>query len=339
MAKNLNLQAEGAKCYGEGTRMFSADSIARNCEIYGRLYSWETAMSACPEGWHLPYYAEWKQLVDYAGTDYRTKLMAASSDYWAIATFAGTDDYGFSGLPGGIYSDREFSFIYYSGEWWSTTERTPSGAHYMNTTTGIAGAHDKSSLLSVRCVQGPPGCTPVDNTDTQYCLGESGTMKNYGSMTDKGGKTYKTVVIGEQTWMAENLDYEVEFSKCYDNKPENCEKYGRLYDWLAATEVCPSGWHLPSEAEWKTFTEVAPKYYENNSLRARSRVGAVDRYGFSAIGGGRGRGSSFYDVADDYWWSATEYDASKAIGYGGSSSFNYASATKTDFYSVRCLKD
>jgi uncharacterized protein (TIGR02145 family) len=334
MAKNLNFQAEGAKCYFEGTRLVSADSIAKNCEIYGRLYSWETAMDACPDGWHLPYYAEWKQLLDYVGTDYRTKLMAASS-----VNGTGTDDYGFAALPGGHY-DNSFSFIYSLHYFWTATERTvTSGNIYYS--MGL-GASDKSDLLSVRCVQGPSGgCTSADNNDTHYCLNESGTMKNYGSVTDKGGKTYKTVVIGEQTWMAENLDYEVEFSKCYGNKPENCEKYGRLYDWLAATEVCPAGWHLPSDAEWVTLDKATGVGLGDSPyLRARGRGDAVDRYGFSALGGGRGSSNgSFYNFADDYWWSSTEDGASNAISHGSNQDYIHYTSAKTDFRSVRCVKD
>jgi len=175
-----------------------------------------------------------------------------------------------------------------------------------------------------------------------------------GSFIDtRDNKTYKIVNIGKQTWMAENLNCDVSGSKCYGNKSENCTKYGRLYDWATALTVCTSGWHLPSDAEWTTLEKYVGNL-EGTKLKATSgwvnRYGepegnGTDDYGFAALPGGLGGSDGFYHAGSiGYYWSSTEYNANTNYAYYRIISYNdnYVgrfSDEKSDFYSIRCVRD
>jgi uncharacterized protein (TIGR02145 family) len=169
------------------------------------------------------------------------------------------------------------------------------------------------------------------------------------SMTDnRDDKSYKTIKIGSQTWMAENLNYEAEGSKCYGNNPSNCDMYGRLYNWETAREACPQGWHLPSDAEWTTLTDyVSPS--PETKLKAMSgwNNNGRDTYGFAALPGGFASSDGSFDTVGSFgfWWSSTQINATNAYNryiYGSSSNVsrnrNY-SVNKSYYYSVRCVKD
>ena len=170
------------------------------------------------------------------------------------------------------------------------------------------------------------------------------------TFTDKrDGKVYKIVKIGSQVWFAENLNYDVKGSVCYDNKAENCAKYGRLYDWEMAVKACPAGTHLPTNEEWTVL---------ENSVRSRPTAGTklkssegwnhngngTDDYGFSALPGGQVRYDGIFDGTGyfGYWWSATENEADYAwyriIYYYSEYVYGYY-LNKAYLFSVRCVVD
>jgi len=142
-----------------------------------------------------------------------------------------------------------------------------------------------------------------------------------GTFTDtRDKKTYKTVKIGEQIWLAENLNYGAKGSNCYGKKPANCAKYGRLYDWSTAKSACPKSWHLPSKEDWdKLIVTVGDSLTGGKHLKATSgwknnkngNLGnGKDTYGFAALPGGMQGfappdGDYFNDVGEEgYWWSS-----------------------------------
>jgi len=158
----------------------------------------------------------------------------------------------------------------------------------------------------------------------------------YEDFTDsRDGKTYKSVVIGEQTWMAENLNYDESGSYCV-----YCDIYGRLYGWEDATRVCPDGWHLPSIGEWYRLLSFADWSWTDLKSEKGWAAGleGTDIYGFSALPGGGGE-QYYEDMTGDYgsWWSNTTADGGAYFANTGS--YNGTFASIYDFYSVRCVKD
>jgi len=177
--------------------------------------------------------------------------------------------------------------------------------------------------------------------------------REMSSFTDsRDNKTYKTVKIGNQTWMAENLSYALNGSKCgnaygflKDENTETCNKYGRLYNWEAALKACPSGWHIPKDSEWETLVKAAGgSSVAGDKLKAASGWNGTDDFGFSALPGGSGEynGDFSYDGLIGNWWSGSESNANYA--YSRRMLHDYKNVywylnLKSFLFSVRCVEN
>jgi uncharacterized protein (TIGR02145 family) len=178
------------------------------------------------------------------------------------------------------------------------------------------------------------------------CKKDEESDETTGEFTDsRDGQVYKWVKIGNQVWMAENLNYETPNSWWYDNNSANGDIYGRLYTWAAAMNgesssnsvpsgvqgVCPDGWHLPSDAEWTVLTDylggesvAGGKMKEAGTVHWNSpNTGATNSSGFTALPGGLSYTSGDFNYLGSigHWWSATESSSTNAWGrtlrYGG----------------------
>ena len=240
-----------------------------------------------------------------------------------------------------------------------------------------------SVLLLVACSD---GVTP-QSSDSETSVSSSSSVTGRTScdvnidkncfMDSRDGQTYKTVTIGSQTWMAENLNYETANSYCYNDNANNCSKYGRLYTWAAAMDsvgtwskngkgcgygttcsptypvrgICPEGWHLPTEAEFETlFTAVGGESTAGKVLKSTtgwttySGITNEDAFAFSALPAGyRNLNGYCYNEGDyAYFWCSTEGNTDYAHNvnlYYGNGGAYLGSYSKGYGFSVRCLKD
>lgn len=172
---------------------------------------------------------------------------------------------------------------------------------------------------------------------------------SFGEFKDVNGNNFKTVKIGKQVWMAENLNVKMENSWCYANDQLYCEKYGRLYSWSAARTACPVGWHLPSKSEFEElFETVDGQRTACKMLKAAegwpNRGKGIDEYSFTALPGGyrNSVGVCNYEGSGAYFWSSSEGDNRLAyrVWLHFDNDYAYLSKdVKTYGFSVRCLKD
>ncbi len=176
-------------------------------------------------------------------------------------------------------------------------------------------------------------------------------------------KEFKSVKIGKQVWAAENLAVKTDESGCYENKIENCKKYGRLYSWKSARKACPEGWTLPTMDDIRSLTSyMMEKGSSQESLgtdlkssdgwnKNKGNPKGNNKYKFNALPSGRCNYISSYDnelgscsLLEDValFWTATSIDDNFASAVRldfDKTTFNGDVNFKTNLLAVRCIKE
>lgn len=174
----------------------------------------------------------------------------------------------------------------------------------------------------------------------------------------RDGKSYVIADIGNQTWFAQNINYDTTDSWWYNDDSANGDIYGRLYTWESAQTVCPDGWHLPSDAEWKTLEmqlgmsqAVADEYLwrgteEGKAMKSTSgwneNGNGTNSSGFNGLAGGF-YGLVYKSVGEGgNWWTSTEASSSNAwqrgLTFAKPQVFRF-DPPKDFRLSVRCVKN
>ncbi len=214
-----------------------------------------------------------------------------------------------------------------------------------------------------QCEKDDNNGNPSDHIDSKH---------NFGTLTDNSdGKTYKTIQIGDQVWMAENLAHVPDSGnyRAYDDDQTNVATYGYLYDWETAQLVAPDGWHLPSKEEFQQLED----YLAENGFSYTGELGSdaiakalcastnwntdiytdgapsnngypekINMTGFSALAAGLYHYSYSRMGTSGYWWSSTNLNDYVATTFHIRSDYTTTflySIEMDNYFSVRCIKD
>lgn len=284
------------------------------CESYGRLYEWSAAKNACPKGYRLPNAADFAQLSSSMEKETFNPLYAGFRNKNNTELFGKKADFWTASVDG-----KRAVYFYSKPE----------------ETTFLPSTFNKKAAMSVRCIEG------VLEQDF-----------NYSYITDeRDNQVYKTVKIGNQEWMAENLNFALDGTYCYDNDEANCEKYGRLYVWTDAANLCPEGWHLPTDEEWielKNYVSNNGNEKIGTNLRSidhwKSGPG-TDLFGLALVPSGcyLSTKDSFVRLGERaYIWSATEFDSDSVSHWtvtGDMEDLLRVTVYKKQARAVRCIRD
>ena len=387
LAENLRTEATNATYY---------DNDDANA-AFGRLYDWNDAVGSnneelptmlgttyiqgiCPDGWAIPTVEQFNTMKSIAGTV--QDIRSDDPNAW-VPEEIGTNTSGFAAMGAGFFSGMQYQRLRGYTDFWTAdlNESNTTVAKAMELRVGcddlLVVDKNKADKISVRCVRVEPVPSATD------C----------GTVTIDG-VDYETVIIGSQCWTKRNLRttvaadgtpitnpqpvatsndipyyYKFKYSTYSTIVPIPEEDQGYLYNWAAALVVCPTGWHLPSDAEWteleQNFTtadlsgtgyrgdhagKLAGTDYWKTTNTVPNAPGDYDNpdrnvSGFTAVPAGHTSGGSYGQARSmTKFWSSTEYNNDYAwyrhffYSKSGVGRMN-TEATKKYGLSVRCVKD
>jgi uncharacterized protein (TIGR02145 family) len=403
-----SLLNSGAYCW------YNNDST--NKDTYGALYNWYAVATdkLCPTGWYVPTDEEWVVLQNYFGGNVLGNVMKEKGTFhwhyhntdptnhrWLYPDTVATNERGFTALPGGHRSnlfleDDTFGFagiddyqdirnndstwkfcgIGYSGYWWfflrynrNADKADQVTMRYNNSDADTYDQFMTKDGLSVRCLKNIKAVTQNGSPYKEV---------KYGStVKDLENNIYKTVQIGSQTWMVENL----KTTKYNDGKairlvtservwknlttPGYCwynnnpvaykDLFGALYNWhtVNTDKLCPVGWHVPSDVEWIVLID----YLGGEDISAEKlreawyhhwnypNWYATNETGFTAVPGGViNDNGEFGGVGEvGVWWSSSRCEDPHFVWsrsmINSKSSLYREEQSKKNGFSVRCVKD
>lgn len=182
------------------------------------------------------------------------------------------------------------------------------------------------------------------------CTLTASSQQQHPTIKDNDDSVYDLkLLLDGRLWMTSNLNTGIRGSSCYDNLPDNCKKFGRLYTWKAAQEGCNllgNGWHLPTNEEWQTMGKRYGGVVGDSDDGGKSAYLALipgGESGFNIQFGGGGRDNSYARLnAHGFYWTATETDSTHAwfynFGTNGKMMNHHNDGEKSRTNAVRCVK-
>lgn len=268
---------------------------------------------------------------------FNSKIPAPENVYYKINSLSSVSihfDPGIEGLDGYTLKKRSGN-----DDWSVFTSVNPGITEVEDNTIFLESCSNSALIYRLIANYGQSESEPVD------------TKVLFGAIIDqRDGQYYETIVIGNQCWLRENLNYQTANSWCYYSISTNCDIFGRLYAWQSALTACPSGWRLPTKNDWTLLInfcggdniagqKLKDKGYKYWSHSANTPQG-TDDYHFSALPGGyRGIQSlSLYDEAR--WWTPNNTWAPWYYSISYNSNSIFSSQTNKEYgLSVRCIKN